>query len=140
MTIKILEQSLKQRCTPEIIKKMCELAEGFEIENGDLNLYGSRVCAGDLIMSTMSAFPLLIHRAVEGWNRKKRDEIFKEIVIYKDKVCLDNYKLEIKQGYEDYYKYTLIDKRFSNYQPESLTHVECAMLHCLIDIFEEKEK
>ena len=131
----IKEQELKNKCTPKFIKWMCEYAEGFEFLNignwagyrfelhkprdNDPNVY----------------FPLLVHRAVEGWNKLKHEEIFMEIVVYKDKVCLENYKLETHNNVEDYYKYILIDKNFKNYQPQSLTHAECAMLDCLLDVF-----
>ena len=132
----ITEQELKDRCTPEFIKWMCEYAEGFRLLN-DYTLFAfeSFDCRINGVHESLCLLPLLIHRAAEGWNKLKRDEIFKEIVIYKDKVCLDNYKLETKQGYEDYYKYTLIDKNFSNYQPQLLTQCELALLHCLLDIY-----
>jgi len=124
----ITEQSLKQRCTPEIIKRMVELAEGFEIENGDLKLYGSRVCAEDLIMSTMSAFPLIIHRAVEGWNKLNNKSGHCFISINDSSVGLLTGLCDVLESYE-----------FKNYQPTTTTHAECACLHCLIDIFEGEE-
>ena len=35
----ITEQQLKQDCTPELIKKMVELAEGFRVEPNGLIVY-----------------------------------------------------------------------------------------------------
>ena len=54
------EQELKADCTPEIIKKMVELAEGFD--KWELReIYDPEIWTkSDLL------FPLLIHRAVEG--------------------------------------------------------------------------
>jgi len=126
------EQELKDKCTPEFIKWMCELAEGFE-----LNYEGSDKRSFIIKREpnyhefydwlwTWHSFPLLIHRAVEGINKTnivdipvhtqfcgsffRNNEgmnIMKEMYVYKD------------------------------YQPRSLTQAECAMLHCMLDIFKE---
>lgn len=104
------EKELKDRLTPDIIEKMVELAEGFENKN-TFWFY-------DLLLKSDS-FPLLIHRAVEGWN-KLND---KHILIYHHVLILAT----MKRG-------TIKELFFKNYQPENLTQAECAMLDCLIDI------
>jgi len=124
------EQELKDKCTPEFIKWMCELAEGFEWrnENNVIWIYvpSDIIMVGSKYFSNDSYFPLLIHRAVEGINKTnivdipvhtqfcgsffRNNEgmnIMKEMYVYKD------------------------------YQPRSLTQAECAMLHCMLDIFKE---
>ena len=71
-------------------------------------------------------FPLLIHRAVEGWNKKfSNDDNFISIG--------DNYIHYSKDSGNKFYK-------SKNYQPKSLTQSEMAMLDCLLDIFEEEVK
>lgn len=125
------EQELKDQCTPEFIKWMCELAEGFKI-------YPNRILgqiesvSGALftleynnILNDSSVFPLLIHRAVEGWNKKYEESIN----IYKDCVTHDFYPVSHYLRYD-----------FENYQPQSLTQAECAMLHCMLNIFKEERK
>lgn len=114
------EQELKKRCTPNIIKRMVELAEEFRIQDEQRIIFNNSFVTQNLIEIIYSKiFPLLIYRAVEGFNRNS----FPPIHIYQDCCILEN----------------VIPKRyyFKNYQPQSLTQAECAMLHCLLDIFEE---
>ena len=67
----ITEQELKEKCTPEFIKWMCELAEGFEWRNENnviwIHVPSDIIMVGSKYFSNDSYFPLLIHRAVEGW-------------------------------------------------------------------------
>ena len=114
----ITEQELKGRCTPEFIKWMCEMAEGFEWKQLD-RTYFQTYFNGNQIMGLhyfSNYFPLLIHRAVEGWNNNESTpfiiEVFSHMVRYNEKLF-----------------------RVKNYQPKSLTHAECAMLDCLLDVF-----
>jgi len=140
----IPEKEVKAKVTPEIIKKMCELADGFKHEEHwsipsrlqykvsyGCNMYEQfKPISSDLLI--WSLFPLLIHRAVGGWNSNQKP--FLEIVIYKDKVCLEDYKIETYKDIEYYNKYTYQDKRFEKYQPDSLTSLECACLDCLVEV------
>lgn len=117
----ITEQELKQRCTPEIIKKMCELAEGFEFSDNmffsflQIKYNGINLQYQDVLM-----FPLLIYRAVEGWNKKYSN---------------DNDFIFIGDDYIHYSK-NLGDKFYElkNYQPNILTNAECAMFNCLLEV------
>lgn len=109
------EQELKDQCTPELIKWMWNLTH-------DYNIPVERLLS---IIDDKQYFPLLIHRAVEGWNKKQTT--FARINIFVDRVEIVNYK------YSGSYK-------VKNYQPQSLTHAECAMLHCLLDIFKEERE
>lgn len=126
----IIEQQLKDDCTPEIIKKMVELAEGFEVDtdgvfyNGIILPNGTEVDFD--IQNDDLLFPLLIHRAVEGWN--SRNEL--TIRIYEDVVTLQK---RDNPFFDNYFS-------FKNYQPQLLTHAECALLHCMFDIFQEISK
>lgn len=61
-------------------------------------------------------FSLLIHRAVEGWNKKQ------------NKNC-GNYFININ-----------CENVFTESGRDVLTRGECAMLDCLIDIFEGEKK
>lgn len=115
----ITEQELKSDCTPEIVKRMCELAEGFKHltfipdENDTL---GRQI---NLIVD-WSFFPLLIHRAVEGWNKKNGSTIY----IKNNSVNYCDYPVV----YDDTYYW------YNDYQTSSLTPCECACLHCLIEV------
>ena len=117
----IIQQELTDKCTPEIIKKMCELAEGFRCD--DNTIYsGSRNIMTDFteLFDTTNFFPLLIHRAVEGFNTKEYGK--KVIVIEDDYVIFWSEDLDECRVYN-----------FKNYQPTTLTHAECVMLHCLLE-------
>ena len=118
----ITEQELKTMVTPETIKKLCELAEGFEKwENRES--YDPKVwTSSDLV------FPLLIHRTVEGWNNM---QVNSEncIVIQDDSVVLWKENIDDCKTFD-----------FKNYKPESLIQSECAMLDCLLNIFEGERK
>lgn len=117
-----IEQELKDRCTPDIIKRMVELAEGFSIE-------GEWVISFDnikinLVTEDVFAFSTLIHRSIEGWNNiyyEPRIVVLSDVILKDSRGVLTNYE-------------------FHNYQPQSLTACECACLHCLIDIFKEERE
>ena len=123
----ITEQELKDKCTPEFIKWMCELAEGFEWRNENNVIWthvpSDIIMVGSKYFSNDSYFPLLIHRAVEGCNN-----FIADFLIYIKCSCVDRYKNS------EYVIYC-----FENYQSQTLTQAECAMLHCLLDIFKEQE-
>jgi len=118
------EKELKDQCTPDIIKKLCELAEGFNIYELVENVYKIKVVDLSIVYFTMQSvehlnniFPLLIYRAVEGWNKNG------------DPILIANNKVV----------YPMTVYLFNNYQPENLTHAECACLHCMLDIFKEEK-
>ena len=119
----ITEQELKEKCTPEDIKWMVELAEGF----GYIDYVLSQSSDLEQVRFNNIIFPLLIHRAVEGWNMT--NDIHSKIDIGYNGVfvCFD---------IDDIQKDYLIE----NYQPESLTQSECAMLDCLLDVFKQEER
>jgi len=110
--------------TPEFIKFCCEYAEGFEWRN---KFYFERLCEQNYYY-----FPLLLHRAVEGWNKKQKDG-FNIINIDYEKERVDI--LINKYPMPEFKKYI-----FSDYQPSTLTVCEQAACDCLYDIFEEVGK
>ena len=134
----ITEQDLKNKCTPEFTKWMCELAEGFEWRNENnviwIHVPSDIIMVGSKYFSNDSYFPLLIHRAVEGWNKDTRERNFK-ILCLSDRVVfieIDKYgNMKGKRSDKDIYQ-------FKNYQPSLLTQAECAELDCLLDIFKEE--
>lgn len=120
----ITESELKEQITPEIIKKMCELSEGFEyniatghIECRRLENFEFYTSTDIKIVTSWSMFPLLIYRAVERWNALRRGEI-----IINNRACsiLDN------KGHRTFW--------FDMYLIDSLTQCECAMLNCLLGV------
>lgn len=135
----IIEQELKERCTPDIIKRMVELAikagAKFELSyfegHGDILIYPyNKALPLSHVTEHIIIFPLLIHRAVEGWNKSKHTV-----------ERIDDYSIRINEQRLFYmYNEYATPYDYANYQPESLTHAECAMLHCLLDRFEEVKK
>ena len=126
----IIEQELKERCTPDIIKRMVELAEGFS--NYEYNHSLNRAIFDSIYHDVLDIriFPLLVYRAVEGWNKSKHTV-----------ERIDDYSIRINEQRLFYmYNEYATPYDYANYQPESLTHAECAMLHCLLDRFEEVKK
>ncbi len=125
----ITEQELKDRCTPEIIKKMCELANEEYINE----FYFSRVCE-----QNFRVFPLLIHRAVEGWNKiqdKNCGNLFvntNAVNIYtesgRDIISLSGVDETLYEAINIY--------DYTDYQPKTLTRAECAILDCLLEVLE----
>lgn len=114
----ITEQKLKEQCTPEFTKWMCEHAEGF----GYIDYVLSQSSDLEQVRFNNIIFPLLIHRAVEGWNKLKG-----KILLLSSQIC------KIKDNEIKYYE-------MDDYQPENLTQAECACLHCLLDKFSEQEE
>ena len=117
------EQELKNRATPDIIKKMVELAEGFEFvdcENGYFSIAINGQEYGNIITDEI-LFPLLLHRAVEGWNKDKKGEDC--IVISDDNLVLWRADLDDCKVYD-----------FKDYQPCHLTACEMAIMDCLIEV------
>ena len=111
------EQELKERCTPEFIKWMCEIAEGFHISERYIYPLVKSTCINyngwcaettenfvDTVFS-FALFPLLIHRAVEGWNKKAFGKDC--IVISDDNLVFWSDNLDLCRVYD-----------FKNYQPD----------------------
>ena len=118
----ITQQQLTDKCTPEIIKKMVELAEGFEYIECEYNYYSIAVAGeqyGKIIEDDI-IFPLLVHRSVEGWNKLNATD--------NDFIFIgDNYIHYSKDSGNKFYE-------LKDYQPTTLTHAECAMLDCLLEV------
>lgn len=112
---------LRDRTTPEFIKKMCELAEGFECNDNKIKI-GVDSCFFENIFEDFNAvvFSTLLHRAVEGWN-KEHSDTWNKIIIFESTV-------EYYGGYGD--KSYII----KNYQPCHLTACEMAILDCLLEV------
>jgi len=125
------EKELKAQCILDIIKKMVELAEGFKyiIQENGLNkiVFDSETIYPVMDLMPKWFFPILIHRSVEGWN-KKNPHILIHIDYVHDRVWFIRGKISKLEEHS-------FD--FINYQPEKLTQLECALLHCLIEILKE---
>ena len=129
----ITQQELTDKCTPEIINMMVELANGFELRSSisTTMLYfkpqtqvTTSIHAKDLFEPDNTLiFSTLISRAVEGWNR-----LNKAYIMTTDSFCYTTTNLHQSEERRD----------FKNYQPTTLTPAECAMLDCLIDILKEE--
>ena len=120
-------QQLQDRTTPEFIKWCCEYAEGFKTNDINEIVYRSMFSIEFENANKFVFFPLLLHRAVEGWN-KKRNPL---IIITSESINLWGY--DTNNSFESSIK--LYD--FKDYQPSSLTPCEMAIWDCLLDVFEE---
>jgi hypothetical protein len=120
----IPESKLKSDCTPEIIKKMVDLAEGFEIDDSNIVYCGGMLTIELKKYFNFIVFPLLIHRAVEGWNKVNDGKIS----VHDNYVEYQKNRIQVLQSYME------MSYEFDEYSPSSLTHCECACLHCLIEV------
>ena len=122
------EQELKDKCTPDIIKRMVELA-GFIIkfETDEIVAFTSKNLEHKwYIIDHPLAFSTLIHRAVEGWNKKYPQHT---VLVYSN-------GLECWSDSDN--PPTSLD--FKDYKSNNLTQSECAILHCLLDVFKYEYK
>ena len=113
----IKEQELKNKCTSEFMKRICEYAEGF----GYIDYVLSQSSDLEQVRFNNIIFPLLIHRAVEGWNKKHNNQeciVIHEFSLFHNRIPI----------------------LFKDYQPQNLTQAECAILHCLLDVFKQEER
>lgn len=108
------QRELQDRTTPEFIKWCCEYAEGFSSER-EYEIFFNNL----RVDRNIFVFPLILHRTVEGWNRTK--DFLHFIMPYEDGIA----KGDGKTFFE-----------FKHYTGTTLTPCECAILHCLLDIFE----
>ena len=126
----ITEQDLKQKCTPEIIKKMVKLAEGFEVTERQITVgnqllisrgikYNINSCETTKdfseVMVKFSLFPLLLHRAVEGWNHDENTPYYIQICPHR-------------------ISYVGIMYLFKDYHSRHLTACEMAIWDCLLEV------
>lgn len=120
----ITEQEIKSMVTPGIIKKMVEMA-GFEIkfETDELIAFTAKSLEHKWYsINHVFAFSTLVHRATEGIIKTHYDFIY-----------MDDSEIAIGiNGNTNIY-------RFQNYQPESLTNLELALLHCLVEVLKEEK-
>lgn len=111
----------------ETLKKIVELADGFEwLENSD----GWCITYGvyqyfDTSVLYKNIYPLLIRRAVEGWNKSKSDFYF--IDLYSDHLDYDANR---------YKKAVLIYRNYT--KTDYLTPQEQAIEACLIELLEKR--
>lgn len=121
--MKTFEEDLKPEITLEFIKDLCELAEGFKIKGNIICLHELN-CAEYEKLTQWILFPLLLHRAVEGWNNQNQGQIS----IYSDYIEYKKYSKQIIDGtMESSYD-------FKDYQPCHLTPCEMAILDCLPEV------
>jgi len=112
------EQEIIKKISIEIKEKIIALAEGFELrDKGEVWFNNENLYFIDFI-EDWSFFPLLIHRAIEGiWKTKKDITLF----IHSDGVYFSKDGMDLKF-------------QFGIYQPENLTACGCALLDCFIEV------
>lgn len=127
----IKESELKERCSDKFIEWLVNLADGFEYvgannpQEGAIYFHNIMLeWESDILFLrlTKDYFPLLIHRAVEGWNNG--DRFFGNIEIHCKYVKMWDSPIASK----------LREYETKSYQSENLTVLECALLDCMLEI------
>ena len=110
--------------TEQILKKIIELAKGFEQLKGNIAFescvrYKEQIC---IITQTeqWDLYPLLLRRAVEGWNRKNGP--------YLIQILTDNVECFGGNGFR------IINNYFEYTDTEYLTQQEQAIEACLVEL------
>ena len=119
-------EELKERTTPEIIKQMVELAEGFAIFYAEgiqiIDPFDNEYPIDDTLKS-IESFPLLLHRAVEGWNKKNPCKPIQILCNCISFITDEDEPASIEWGYDN-----------EQYQSCHLTAREMAIWECLLNI------
>ena len=123
------ERELIEKVTPGFIRWLMRYAPDYELiqdadRAGFMLIEVEGVPVFDLLRHM--AFPLLLCRAVDGWNISPENRIY---LIENGTRYVGVYTSD---GEEPYAKYLCCD-----YAPDALTIKECALLHCLIDVYSE---
>lgn len=121
---------LQKKWTPEITKRAVELAEGFELDTDGDNIgikdpFDNFYYFEDDIPKNMETFPLLLHRAVGGFN--KRNELTGNYGLYIDRERITYCNFKLPKNEEKIYE-------FKDYKSCHLTACEMAIWECLLNI------
>lgn len=110
---------LKQQITPEFIKKLCEFAEGF----GYIDYVLSQ--SSDLEQARFNniIFPLLLHRAIEGWNKINPCKPIQILCNCISFITDEDDPASVEWGYDN-----------EQYEPCHLTQCELAIWDCLLEV------
>jgi hypothetical protein len=111
--------------TPELIKKLCKYAEGFRFDASGLIVCQNSGTSCGWDKTESSVFPLMLYRAVQGWNKLIGDEWG---------------WIEIDNTSVIFYDYNFSDGifEFEKYQYENgLTQCEQAIIDCFKYIFQK---
>ena len=114
----------------ETLKKIVELADGFEMEENEIMHHwfsGTRLHLSKVTATIWAHYPVLLRRAAEGWNKSNPPicyfiDLNKEYLQYGDN-CYPNHPL---LWYKNYQK------------TDYLTPQEQAIEACLIELLENK--
>lgn len=123
------ERELMEKVTLGFIRWLIRFAPGFElIEDADRVGFMLIECEGSPVFDLLNTplFPLLLHRAATGWNLSPSNRVFH---IEKWDRYIGVYTPE---GVEPYARYMCCD-----YRTDALTDKECALLHCMIEVYSE---
>lgn len=115
---------LEKKFTLGIVKRCVEYAKGFDrVEKSGIKYFLGYESGFRNITDFLNSglFPLLLHRAVEGWNKKSDGHLR---FIIQDKDCLSVF---VNESDRKLFKY-------NNYQPCHLTACEMAIMDCLCEV------
>ena len=115
------QQNLREKCTEEFIRWCCTYVQDYSIESF-LDYYGNDWLYQ--FINEWEKFPLFLYRTVEGFNKQSNG-------------YLNFIKIDI-----NYISYWATPNKhhlylYNEYSPEDLTQHECALFHCLLDIYEK---
>lgn len=123
-------EELKERTTPEIIKKMVELAEGFELSyfdgHGDIVIFPyNKAIPLSVIYDDGIVFSTILHRTFVGFNKINEPTGNYGLYIDMEKIIYCNFKLPRNED-------KIYD--FKDYLPCHLTACEMAIWDCLLEV------
>jgi hypothetical protein len=123
------ERELMEKVTPGFVRWLMRYAPGFSlIEDADRVGFMLIECFGaplfDLLNSPL--FPLLLCRAAVGWNTSPDNRIYH---IERGDLYVGVCTADSDDPYARYMCY--------DYRADTLTEKECALLHCLMDVYSE---
>ena len=121
-------EELKERTTPDIIKKMVEFAERFELSyfdgHGDIVIYPyNKALPLSVIYDNGIVFSTLLHRVVEGWNKINPCKPIQILCNCISFITDEDDPASVEWGYDN-----------EQYKPCHLTQCELAIWDCLLNI------
>jgi hypothetical protein len=123
------ERELMEKVTPGFVRWLLHYAPGFELtEDADRVGFMLIECEGSPVFDLLNTplFPLLLHRTATGWNTSPENRVY---LIKKGDRAVGVYTADSESPYARYMCY--------DYRADALTDKECALLHCLIEVYSE---
>ena len=123
------ERELMEKVSPGFVRWLMRYAPGFSlIEDADRVGFMLIEYNGSPVFGLLNhmAFPLLLYRVMDYWNLSPQNRIYH---IENGATYIGVFTPEAEEPYARYIGW--------DYKPDTLTSKECALLHCLMDVYSE---